>query len=71
MEELGQFDDEFHKKQKELLKKQAEFEQQQREYSENMVEIEAKELKKNRLISWAILGGMILFILFLAWMLLF
>lgn len=70
MEELGQFDEEFRKKQKELLVKQEKFEEEQREYSKHLTEIEAKERKKNMIISWAIIFAMFLFVGFLAWKLL-
>lgn len=70
MEELGEFDDDFKKKQEELLAKQEKFEEDQREYEEHADEIEAKEMRKRKIVSWAILALIFFFVVFLGWFLL-
>lgn len=68
MEELGQFnDDDFKKKQEELRKKQALFEYQEKILEDFEPEIEAREQKRNRLLSWLVLFLMFAFTFFLAW----
>jgi len=71
MEELGEFDEEFQKKQEELRKQQEAFEASQREYQKNSVAIDAAERKKMSILNWTVIGLTFLLVLFLAWRLLF
>ena len=67
MEELTEFDDAYKKKQEELLEKQKQFEVTQKRAEELRPVLEKKELKKDRLFSWGVIGLLILFLLFLAY----
>lgn len=65
VEELTEFDEEFLKKEKELIKKQLDFELKEKLRSEELTELEKKEEKKNKILTWAVLFGIFLLILFL------
>ncbi|MDA3836390.1 MAG: hypothetical protein PF542_02095 [Nanoarchaeota archaeon] len=71
MEELGEFGADYKKRQKELEKKQVVFEADQNLLEKARNFIEEQEYKRHRIWNWTIMGITILFLLFLAWVLLF
>jgi len=71
MEELGEYDESFQENQKKLMEKQREFEGQQRAYEENAEAIDAAEHKKMSIMNWAVIGLTFIFVLLLAYWLLF
>jgi peptidoglycan hydrolase CwlO-like protein len=71
MEELGEYDKEYKKKQEELFRQQQQFEEQQKQLQEMAPELEKKRKTKDIIISWATIVATILFLGFLAYKLLF
>lgn len=72
MEELGEFNDESYKnKQRELAVEQTAFEYIQKKEEEKAPEEKVKEEKKEKIVTWTILGVAFLFLLFIAWRMLF
>lgn len=65
MEELGQFDKDFEKKQEELMKKQQEFEFEQKKLEEKAPELIVKEKRKRMIITWGLLILMLGLVVFL------
>lgn len=71
MEELTPEEIEVKKRQEALLQKEEVFEKQQKALEEARPEWEKKEKRKDKIITWTTIGFVFLFILFLAYKLLF